>query len=128
MEQKIKSIEVEVKSVSIASKDDLENFRLKFISKRGLIPALFDDLKLAPSEEKKKVGKLLNDLKLLAENKFKTAQEELEKATQEVTQELDLSLPVIPNKLGSQHPLSLTRYRIVEIFERLGFNLADGPE
>ena len=128
MEQKIKSVEQEVKSFSVASKEALENFRLKFISKKGLIPSLFDDLKQAPGEEKKKVGKLLNDLKQLAESKFRISQEELENAVHEVGQDIDLTLPVILNKSGNQHPLNLTRYRIIEVFERLGFNLADGPE
>src|SRR5579863_1602058 len=128
MEQQIKSIDEDVKSFSITSKESLENFRLKFISKKGLIPALFDDLKQAPPEEKKKAGKLLNDLKQLAENKFKSSQEELENSVQESHLDIDLSLPVVPNKLGNQHPLSLTRYRIIEVFERLGFTLADGPE
>ncbi len=89
---------------------------------------MFDDLKQAPAEEKKKVGKLLNDLKQLAESKFKTSQQELENFPQKTLQDIDLSLPVVPNKLGNQHPLSLTRYRIIEVFEKLGFNLADGPE
>ncbi len=128
MEQRIKSIEEEVKSISITSKETLEDFRLRFISKKGSIPALFDDLKQAPAEEKKKVGKLLNDLKQLAEAKFKTAQEGLENSEQEIALDIDLSLPVVLNKLGNQHPLSLTRYRIIKVFERLGFNLADGPE
>src|SRR5580765_6477288 len=108
MEQRIKSIDEEVKSFSVTSKESLENFRLKFISKKGLIPALFDDLKLAPAEEKKKVGKLLNNLKQLAEGRFKTAQEELENGSPEATHDIDLSLPVVPNKLGNQHPLSVT--------------------
>ncbi|MBS1505155.1 MAG: phenylalanine--tRNA ligase subunit alpha [Bacteroidetes bacterium] len=128
MEQKINSIAEEVKSFSIASKETLENFRLKFISKKGMVPSLFDELKQATADEKKKVGKLLNDLKQLAEAKFKSAQEELENAPSETATNIDLSLPVVPNKLGNQHPLSLTRYRIVEVFERLGFSLADGPE
>lgn len=129
MEAKVKSIEEEVKSVILDNKEELENFRLKFISKKGLIPALFDDLKKASAEEKKKFGKLLNDLKNFAETKFKTAQEELENSSDSsASARIDLTLPVIPNKLGNQHPLSLTRYRIIEVFEKLGFNLADGPE
>src|SRR5579864_8033771 len=114
MEQKIKSIDEEVKSFSVTSKETLEKFRLKFISKKGLIPALFEDLKQAPSDEKKKVGKLLNDLKQLAENKFKASQDGLENSPQKVLHDIDLSLPVVLNKLGNQHPLSLTRYRIIE--------------
>src|ERR1043166_9297303 len=105
MEQKIKSIELEVHSCVVSSKDASENFRLKFISKKGLIPAVFDEMKLASTEEKKKVGKLLNDLKQLAEGKFKTAQEELENSSSGSTEQIDLSLPVVPNKLGNQHPL-----------------------
>jgi len=89
---------------------------------------LFDELKQASVEEKKKVGKLLNDLKQLAEGKFKISLDELENTVLEVNSHIDLSLPVVSNKLGNQHPLSLTRYRIIEVFERLGFNLADGPE
>ncbi len=129
MEAKVKSIEEEVKSVALGNKEELENFRLKFISKKGLIPALFDDLKKASADEKKQFGKLLNDLKNFAETKFKTAQEELENSTSSAgSEKIDLTLPVIANKLGNQHPLSLTRYRIIEVFEKLGFNLADGPE
>lgn len=128
MEQKIKSTEEEVNSFAITSKESLENFRLKFISKKGLIPALFDELKAAAPEEKKRSGKLLNDLKQLAEGKFKTTQEELESSTSSSSEKIDLSLPVISNKLGNQHPLSVTRYRIIEVFEKLGFNVADGPE
>ncbi len=129
MESKVKSIEAEVKSALLTTQESLENFRLKFISKKGLIPALFEDLKKASAEEKKQFGKLLNELKNQAEEKFKSAQEELENsASSSSSEKIDLTLPVIPNKLGNQHPLSLTRYRIIEVFEKLGFNLADGPE
>ncbi|MBS1557280.1 MAG: phenylalanine--tRNA ligase subunit alpha [Bacteroidetes bacterium] len=128
MEQLIKSIGQEVRAFAITSKESLENFRLKFISKKGLIPSLFEELKGALPEEKKKLGKELNELKQLAEGKYRSAQEETENTTDKPHEGIDLSLPVIPNKLGNQHPLSLTRYRIIEIFERLGFNLADGPE
>jgi phenylalanyl-tRNA synthetase alpha chain len=128
MEQKINSIGEEVKAFAIGSKETLENFRLKFISKKGIVSALFDELKLATADEKRKAGKLLNDLKQLAEGKFRAAQEELENASSETATHVDLSLPVVSNKLGNQHPLSLTRYRIIEVFERLGFSLADGPE
>lgn len=129
MEAKVKSIEEEVKSAHLSNPEALENFRLKYISKKGLIPGLFEDLKKASVEEKKQFGKLLNDLKNLAEEKFKSSQEELQNAvSSSASDKIDLTLPVIPNKLGNQHPLSLTRYRIIEVFEKLGFNLADGPE
>ncbi len=128
MEERIKIIQESVDSFSVTTKDELENFRLKFLSKKGEIPALFDELKNAAPEEKKKLGKVLNDLKQLAENKFKSLQESIDSVSSISTNQIDLSLPVIPNKTGNLHPLNLTRYRIIEIFERLGFNVSDGPE
>jgi phenylalanyl-tRNA synthetase alpha chain len=128
MEEKVKKIQQEVDSFLVKSKDDLETFRLKFISKKGQLMSLFDDLKLASVEEKKKLGKTLNDLKQLAENRFKSLQESIENTTSSDRETKDLSLPVVPNKTGNLHPLNLTRYRIIEIFERLGFNVSDGPE
>jgi phenylalanyl-tRNA synthetase alpha chain len=128
MEEKVKTIQQEVDSFLVKSKDDLETFRLKFISKKGQLMSLFDDLKLASVEEKKKLGKTLNDLKQLAEYRFKSLQESIENTTSSDRETMDLSLPVIPNETGNLHPLNLTRYRIIEIFERLGFNVSDGPE
>jgi phenylalanyl-tRNA synthetase alpha chain len=128
MEEKIKSIEEEVKVFLVKTKEDLEAFRLKFISKKGSLSSLFEDLKAAVPEERKKLGKVLNDLKQLAEGKFKLLQETLEASSSPVDESIDLTLPTIPNKIGNLHPLNLTRYRIIEIFERLGFNVSDGPE
>ncbi|MFN6087461.1 MAG: phenylalanine--tRNA ligase subunit alpha [Cyclobacteriaceae bacterium] len=128
MEEKVKALQHEVESFLVKSKEDLENFRLKFISKKGSVSALFDDLKSALPEEKRKLGKVVNDLKQLTESKFKTFQESIENLTSSDQEIMDLSLPVIPNKTGNLHPLNLTRYRIIEIFERLGFNVSDGPE
>ncbi len=127
MEQRIKSIEDQINSFLIKTKDDLEQYRMQFISKKGVVSSLFDELKLVAAEHKKLMGKSLNDLKQLAEIRFKVAQEALESSVSS-TQDVDLTLPTIPNKTGSHHPLNLTRYRIIEIFERLGFNVEDGPE
>lgn len=128
MEEKVKAIQQEVESFLVKSKEDIETYRLKFISKKGQLMSLFDDLKLASVDEKKKLGKVLNELKQLAESKFKILQESSEPTGSSAQDHLDLSLPVIPNKTGNLHPLNLTRYRIIEIFERLGFNVSDGPE
>ena len=128
MEEKIKSIEAKINAFAIQSRESLEQFRLQFISKKGEVTALFDELKSATAEQKKWLGKALNELKKLSEEKFRHGQEQLESTLVSKTFDGDLTLPVIPNKSGSQHPLSLTRYRITEIFERLGFNVEDGPE
>lgn len=128
MEDKIKAIEARINAFAIQTRENLEQFRLQFISKKGELTLLFDELKVASAEQKKLLGKALNDLKKLSEEKFKSGQDQLESAAAGQSFEGDLTLPTIPNKTGSQHPLSLTRYRIIEIFERLGFNVEDGPE
>ena len=105
-----------------------EDFRVKFLSKKGAITLLFEELKLIPSEKKKEYGKMLNDLKRLAQCKFNEFQEAFSSSDPQDSLELDLTLPAIQNTVGNLHPLNLTRYRIIEIFERLGFDVADGPE
>ena len=100
---------------------------MKYISKKGEISELFEELKKVSSDQKKNVGKVLNQLKQTAESKLAELTEKLE-STPATTEEIDLTLPPIANEIGNLHPLSLTRYRIIEIFERLGFNVADGPE
>ncbi len=127
MEERIKKLLEEVAVFTAANKEAVENFRLKFISRKGTITELFEELKKVSVEEKKKIGKVLNELKQSAEAKLTALQESLENAPSSGT-EIDLTLPSIPNKIGSLHPLTLTKNRIIEIFERLGFNVADGPE
>jgi phenylalanyl-tRNA synthetase alpha chain len=127
MENTIESLLLEVKSFSVKTKQDLESFRLKFISKKGAIGELFDSLKQIPAERKKEFGKILNELKQTAESKFAELNDRLQ-SSDEVKTDLDLTLPPIAHKVGNLHPLTLTKNRIIEIFERLGFNVADGPE
>lgn len=127
MEDRIKKLLEEVSSFTASSKEAVENFRLKYISRKGSISELFEELKKVSVEEKKKIGKILNELKQSAEAKLTSLQESLEN-TQTTTTDVDLTLPPIPNKVGNLHPLTLTKNRIIEIFERLGFNVADGPE
>ncbi|MDL5045554.1 hypothetical protein QQ054_05810 [Oscillatoria amoena NRMC-F 0135] len=127
MEERINKLRKEVQQFSGTGSEALEIFRLKFMSKKGAISELFDELKKVPAEEKKKVGKILNELKQAAEAKLAAMGTALQSSKQ--TQNIpDLTLPPIPNKAGNLHPLTLIRNRIIEIFERLGFNVADGPE
>jgi phenylalanyl-tRNA synthetase alpha chain len=128
MEQRVKSIEEQINSFLIKSKADLEQYRLQFISKKGLVAELFEELKSLSAEQKKLLGKSINNIKRLSEEKFTQAQESLESDSSSPNVDFDLTLPTTPNKTGSHHPLNITRYRIIEIFERLGFNVEDGPE
>jgi phenylalanyl-tRNA synthetase alpha chain len=127
MQEKILSLIKEVTDFPVSDKGALETFRLKYISKKGVVGELFEALKQVPNEEKKNVGKILNQLKQAAESRFAELTEQLE-SNGPSSVDIDLSLPPVPNKTGNLHPLTLTRNRIIEIFERLGFNVADGPE
>lgn len=128
MLEKVQSLKEEIHRTQPTSIEELESFRLKYLSRKGIIPSLFDELKQLPADQKKNVGKPLNELKQLAESKFKELSESLSSADAGTRDDIDLTLPPVPDALGSLHPLTLTRYRIIEIFERLGFSVADGPE
>src|SRR6187549_2252867 len=127
MEERINSLLREVTEYAANDKQAVENFRLKYISKKGAITELFEEMKTMPVEVKKNVGKILNQLKQTAEAKLVEMNQQVEISSVSKV-DIDLSLPPVSNKIGNLHPLSLTRYRIIEIFERLGFNVADGPE
>ena len=127
MEDKIQSLLDEINSFSAKTKNEIEAFRLKFISKKGVVAEMFEELKAIPVEQKKVLGKVLNNLKQKAESKFSELSEVFEK-TASSSVDIDLTLPPVPNKVGNLHPLTLTKLRIIEIFERLGFSVADGPE
>ena len=129
MIDKINEIKAEVEKAMLENKQHLEDFRLKFLSKKGLIPSLFDDFKTVPNELKKSIGAEINKLKQLAEAKFGEAQANVENTgSDEVDPFLDLTLPATPHTLGTRHPISIIRNRIIEIFERIGFNISEGPE
>jgi phenylalanyl-tRNA synthetase alpha chain len=127
MENKIQHLLSEVSAFKAKSKQDLENFRMKFISKKGELSELFEELKKIPAEQKRQAGQILNELKKAAEAKFSELTNQIEASTETKT-EIDLTLPSVPNAVGNLHPLTITKNRIIEIFERLGFNVADGPE
>jgi phenylalanyl-tRNA synthetase alpha chain len=129
MLEKIREITEEIKKYSVETKEQLENFRLEFISKKGKISELFDDFKQITGEQKKLIGQELNKLKIFAQETFekfsiKIRETELVSASEKI----DYTLPITPEMVGSRHPLTIVRERIIEIFERMGFNLSDGPE
>ncbi|MBM3177580.1 MAG: phenylalanine--tRNA ligase subunit alpha [Bacteroidetes bacterium] len=130
LDERIKLIEAEIKSFveSSTSTAAAEEFRLKFLSKKGAVSALFDEFRNAGPEEKKQYGKALNQLKQLAEAFYKEKSASEQNSAAIPAGQPDLSLPVPPDPTGNLHPLNLIKYRIIEIFEQLGFNVEDGPE
>lgn len=109
--------------------DELEQFRIKYLGSKGIIKEIFDEFKSVSVEEKRSLGKVLNEFKQLAESKYLTLKESTENAeakTESIQQ--DLTLPGEGFEIGSRHPLALVRREIVEIFAKLGFTVAEGPE
>lgn len=130
MLDKVKDLHQEIKQFDINTPEQLELFRMKFISRKGVITELFEGLKSVPQTDRRTVGQELNGLKNLAQERFETFSQlvDEQRATANNAPPVDLTLPTIPNLTGTQHPLSLVRQRIIQIFERIGFNVADGPE
>ena len=109
------------------SKEEVEEFRVKYLGKKGILNSFFDAFKTLPSEQKKEFGAPLNKLKNAVIEKVKVLQSETE--TQLPTSSfIDLSRPGFPFEMGSRHPLSLVKNRIVDIFAQIGFNISEGPE
>ena len=117
----------EIKDLKAESAEELENLRLKFLSKKGILNDLMADFRNVPVEQKKEVGQKLNLLKSELQEKFSELKSALEAKTEEGN-ELDLSRSAYPIKMGTRHPLTIVKNEIIEIFSRLGFVLADGPE
>ncbi|MCF8460066.1 MAG: phenylalanine--tRNA ligase subunit alpha [Flavobacteriales bacterium] len=128
MLKKLEDYEKQIQELVIASKDDLENFRLQFLSKKGIIPQLFTAFRDVPNEQKKEFGQKLNELKDLAETKFSELQTELKSSTKKGADDIDLTVPPFPTELGTRHPVNMVRREVVGIFERIGFTVSEGPE
>lgn len=120
-------IEQEINSFPVANPDELENFRLKFISRNGLLTKLFDELKNVSREEKPVVGKKLNEVKKLAEGKYNLLKEQYEN-TSAAGESIDLTLPAAEFSIGREHLISQTLAEMVKIFREIGFKVTDGPE
>jgi phenylalanyl-tRNA synthetase alpha chain len=126
MKERIEQIIQEALKFKISTKDNLEEFRLKFLVKKGLVNKLFVDFKELGGEEKKIWGKELNVIKQNVESIFKQAEVKLNNGSDEKI--IEDSLPGYFNELGSRHPISSVVAEMTQIFERLGFSVASGPE
>ncbi len=126
MLQKITDLLQEVSSISVKTSEELELFRITYLSKKGLISDLFEDFKNVPGSEKKEIGQKLNLLKQSALEKFNSLKTELENHDEKT--DTDLSMPPYPYNLGSRHPISIVRNELIDIFTRIGFTVSEGPE
>lgn len=127
MIDKIKSLLQEVEKIKAANAEELEALRIKYLSKKGEISMLMNDFRNVPAEQKREVGKFINELKETAQNKINELKESFEN-TQTIKNDIDLTRSAYPLELGTRHPLSLVKKEICDIFGRLGFSIAEGPE
>ncbi len=128
MQSRIIQYTSEINEFKPASAAELEEFRIKFLGTKGIIKDLFEEFKSVSAEEKRVLGKVLNEFKKLAEEKHALLKAEFEENSEEDTDYEDLSLPGSGFEVGGRHPLSLVRKEVVEIFKKLGFIVAEGPE
>lgn len=127
MQEEIKKIQDEMNAFIISNESELDTFRTEFVGRKGRLAALFDQLKNVPAESRREVGLALNELKNGAESKFYKAQEGFSNTHVDVKAPDDLTISD-PISQGSLHPLTMVRARILEIFNRMGFSVSDGPE
>jgi phenylalanyl-tRNA synthetase alpha chain len=127
MKNKIIKLTIEANNTEINSQEELANFRIKFLSKKGILNLLFEEFKTLPNEQKKEIGTLINELKTILEDKYKTFSEILYNNISE-SHELDLTINSTNPKLGSRHPVSIIKNEIIDIFSRIGFVISEGPE
>ena len=127
MKQKIEQLHQVVNSWNATSNEELEAIRIKYLSKKGEISELFNQFREVPNEQKREIGQLLNQLRDTAQNRLNELKAVLEAQRQEADK-LDLTRTAEPIALGTRHPLSLVKNEIIEIFSRIGFTVAEGPE
>ena len=129
MPDKIKKLIEEVEEFQATAKEQVENFRLKYLSKKGVLAGLFAEMKSMEPAARKEYGRWVNELKIKTEEKLQAFTEFLESETAtDSNPEIDLTLPAEPFSIGARHPISITRAKIIDIFSHIGFTVADGPE
>ncbi|MCW3105094.1 MAG: phenylalanyl-tRNA synthetase, alpha subunit [Bacteroidetes bacterium] len=128
MKEKIKELIEEIDSFTASSKEHVEEFRIKLLSKKGKIKELFEEFKTVAPEMRKEMGQKLNELQNKAQEKLSHLKEKFESSDDPGSSELDLSLPAEALAVGTRHPLSIVRNQIVEIFSKIGFTVSEGPE
>lgn len=127
MLEKIQALFAQIEDLHAKNLEELEALRIKFLSKKGCLNNLMNEFRNVSSDQKREIGMKLNDLKRKLQDKLNTLRQDL--AVQEDEQDdLDLTRTPYPIALGSRHPISIVKQRLVDIFSRMGFTMADGPE
>ena len=128
MFDQVEKVHKELAKALVANASELEAFRIKFIGKKSVISGLFDTFKTVPNDQKKAFGEALNELKKEANTKFQSLVAHLQSTISHSSEHPDASLPSTPFQIGGLHPINIVKNRMIEIFERQGFNVSEGPE
>ncbi len=128
MKDQIRQLSEEIEHLMAESHEHVEELRIRFLSKKGLIPSLFADFRNVAPEHRKEIGQALNTLKQKAGEKINELKSQLDLGGASESSDTDLSRPAEEISIGSRHPISLVRNRIISIFQNIGFNVSDGPE
>jgi len=129
LKENIQSLLAQVSDIKASNAEEIEALRIKYLSKKGEITALFNEFRTVAPEEKRELGQLLNQLRQTAETRINDLREQISNQQSAISnQQLDLTRTPDPIALGTRHPLSLVREEIIDIFSRIGFTVAEGPE
>ncbi len=126
---KIQALKKEIQETVLQNQEQLEQFRIRFLGTKGIVKQLMGEMKNIPNESKKTFGALLNEFKQFAETKYEEVKSLGDKkSTSSSTSAADYSLPGFPSETGSRHPIQLMMNKMISIFEKIGFTVAEGPE
>ena len=126
---KVKDILKDIENTAVQNKDELEQFRIKFLGTKNIVKPLFGEIKNIENERKKEFGQLINEVKKTADSKFNSLKVSLAEGEEDAAgAEIDLTAPGEPMTLGARHPISVIMNRIIDIFERIGFTVAEDRE
>ncbi|MDP2058240.1 MAG: phenylalanine--tRNA ligase subunit alpha [Flavobacteriaceae bacterium] len=128
MIDQIRKYAEEVSAFTAQTAEEVEQFRIRFLGKKGIFNDLFEYFKTVPPAEKKEFGKVLNELKNQVQDKIQALKEQGSGSTKSSATQSDLSRPGYPVSLGARHPISLVKNQIIDVFSRVGFNVSEGPE
>ena len=127
MIEKINTLKAQIEAATASTAAEVEALRIKYLSKKGEVSLLFNDFRNVPADQKRAIGQALNELKNFATDHINALREKVEEGG-DSNEGIDLSRTAAPWRLGTRHPLSLVREEIIDIFRRLGFTIAEGPE
>jgi len=124
----IETLKQEIAAFQAKSAREAEEFRIKYLGSKGILKDIMANMKDVPADQKKSFGLVINEFKMFVEDAYQTMKEQTGGPQANNADDLDLSLPGVALPLGSRHPISLVRDRMITIFQRLGFAVAEGPE